>query len=418
MFSLGWGVMIAVLVASFDSQLKWCASVQKAFLERNIKTFILVPNDRRHFVSKEQIRASSASFVSFAGWKECVARSAQADIVGCSLIGPNLRNFFIEVVAASAGSERRPVMLGGWVGLVLERKIAGYLDRFFLDVLAVNCKKDLEDFVSCSGSLGLPTENLILSGLPYLPARLKPTTGDAIKTVLYADQPTVPDKYGHRLYLYSRLIDYARKFPDRRILLKPRHRLDEDTIHRMQHHPEVMLHGHKWPLNFSIDYRPMSDLIPQIDLLLTMSSTASLEACAAGCRVAYIADLGVNERFGNQLFLNSGLLRTFSELEVDQIGTINDYWLSEYSCSTGISASSLIVDRCLHLLKSGERPSLRAMDTSMFRSLGESAKWVGVKDPRHSVSDRILGTFAELPFGRSLKQRVKQMNGKRSASLA
>ena len=83
----------------------------------------------------------------------------------------------------------------------------------------------------------------------------------------------------------------------------------------MRHHPERLLAGDDLPPNVRFDYTPIAEALPTTDLLLTMSSTACLEALDHGCRVGLILDLGVHERYGNHVFLDSGLLRTFSQLE-------------------------------------------------------------------------------------------------------
>jgi hypothetical protein len=131
---------------------------------------------------------------------------------------------------------------------------------------------------------------------------------------------------------------YADAHPDRQVVLKPRHRMGEDTFHRMRFHPEVLLASLKMPPNFSIDYTPVSDRLASLDLMLTISSTAALEAVGAGVRIAFIADLDVREQLGNHIFLGSGLLRTFDQLEKDQIGVPNKAWIEDYFFdTTGLS---------------------------------------------------------------------------------
>jgi hypothetical protein len=96
---------------------------------------------------------------------------------------------------------------------------------------------------------------------------------------------------------------YAQAHPDRQVVLKPRHRIGEDTFHRMRFHPEVLLSGVRKPANFSIDYTPISERLTNLDLMVTISSTAALEAVGAGVRTAFVADLDVREQLGNHIFL-------------------------------------------------------------------------------------------------------------------
>ena len=189
-----------------------------------------------------------------------------------------------------------------------------------------------------------------------------------IQRILYADQPTVPARAAERAYIYRQLVDYALDHPDREVLLKPRHRLGEDTFHRMRHHPANVLSGVDLPANFRIDYTSIQDQLATTDLLITMSSTASLEALDRGCRVALVLDLGIHERHGNQVFLNSGLLRTFSQIRRDDIGIADPHWLGSYFPGLGRSSSEIIADRINQLLLSGERPAASVWETEYFRS--------------------------------------------------
>jgi hypothetical protein len=171
------------------------------------------------------------------------------------------------------------------------------------------------------------------------------------------------------------LIDYALAHPDREVVLKPRHRIGEDTYHRMRHHPETLLAGTEFPANFSIDYTPISEQLPTVDLLITVSSTACLEALDHGSRVALVLDLGVHERYGNHVFLDSGLLRTWQQMIADDIGEPEPDWLDSFffrgpAANVGSGHSTqTIVDRVEKLLASGERPSRAVWGAEYFRSI-------------------------------------------------
>ena len=68
--------------------------------------------------------------------------------------------------------------------------------------------------------------------------------------------------------------------------------------------------------------------------MLTVSSTAALEAVGAGVRTAFIAELDVREQLGNHIFLGSGLLRTFDQLEIDDVGVPARSWIEDYFFDT------------------------------------------------------------------------------------
>ena len=358
----------ALLIAAFDSQLKWCAGIRNELASRGFSCRAVVP-DVRSALSTQQIRDAGFDDVADLTWEELVEEALTCDVVICSLAGPTTQKLTAELSRRVVESGRPgPVVVSGWVGIIIEKITAGYLDRCGTDIVAVNSAHDLKHFREAGTRLSVPTDNLILSGLPFLSSSPHAVRGGAIGTVLFADQPTVPAAEVERHYVYSKLIEYARAHPDREVLLKPRHRLDEDTFHRMRHHPEDVLAGTPFPPNFHIDYTPIDEMLPKVDLLLTMSSTACLEAIDHGCRVGLILDLGVHERYGNQVFLDSGLLRTFEQLEADEIGEPEAEWRDSYFGGRDRPANQIIVDRIESLLASGERPSGAVWASAYFRS--------------------------------------------------
>jgi hypothetical protein len=363
----------AVLVAAFDSQLKWAATIQRALEAQDFDCQVIVPNDVRHAISDAQLAdygGSSDHQIEYMPWADIVQRSFDADVVVLAVLGPQVSAFVHDLHDAALASGRRPpITVSGWVGVIIERIVSGYLHRYATDVVAVNSLSDLRTFREVAGSLQLPTDNLLLSGLPLLKGeRTAPHPDRPVRTVLFADQPTVPSSREDRLYVYKRLIDYARAHPERTVVLKPRHRIGEDTIHKMKFHPEVLLDGVDRPDNFTIDYTPISERLVELDLMLTVSSTAALEAVGAGVPTGFVTDLGVREQLGNHIFLDSGLLRTFEQLEQDDIGTPEPAWIDDFFFSDGKrTPAEQIADR-VHELTEAPRETPAIWQTPYFLS--------------------------------------------------
>ena len=366
-------VRTALLVAAFDSQLKWCAGIRDELQRRGFSSRVVVP-DTRSALSPQQVRDAGFAQVDRLPWDELVDACLSSDVVVSSLAGPSTHRLSRAVATAleASGTGREPgpgpVLVSGWVGIIIEKITAGYLDRSGTDVVAVNSTGDLEHFVSTGSTLGIPTDNLVLSGLPFLSADPLPARGGPVSTVLYADQPTVPASAAERSYVYRRLVEHARLHPDREVLLKPRHRPGEDTFHRMSHHPVDLLPAGELPANFRIVHTPITDLLPRVDLLVTMSSTACLEALDHGTRVALVLDLGVHERHGNHVFVDSGLLRTFDQIDTGDLGEPSRRFVESWFGRRHSPAPVVIADRVESLLASGHRPARDVWRSAYFRS--------------------------------------------------
>ncbi len=401
----------ALLVAAFDSQLKWVAGIRDELVGRGFSCAVVVP-DVRSALSTGQIAAAGFDAVESITWPQLIERAVASDVVVCGLSGPFTLRFTVDLAARVGADGSSPVVVTGWVGVIIEKITAGYLDRAGSDVVAVNCVDDLEHFVTVAQQLELEPHNLLLSGLPILGSSAAPAPGGPIRRVLFADQPTVPQPAAERLYLYQRLIDYAYAHPEREVLLKPRHRLDEDTFHTMKHHPEDLLAGVAQPPNFRIDYTPISEILPEVDLLLTVSSTACLEAVGSGCRVGLVLDLGVHERYGNHVFLGSGLLRTFDQLVADEVGTPERSWLGSYFFDRPGTATEQIADRVEKLLSSGERPSRRVWDSAYFTSTARYLRGTPLPGSRRAPSRLAVVRDLVPPVvwrrARRIRRRLKQ----------
>jgi len=360
----------ALFIASFDSQLKWCRNVRQEFERRGFICRTIVPGVRSA-LSEAQVEAAGFESVERKSWDDTVSLALSHDVVVSSLSGPMTRKLTFELSVSDLPGPR-PLLVSGWVGIIIEKLTAGYLDRHGCDVVAVNSKEDLARFHDAAATLDLPTENLLLTGLPFLPATLAPQKTAPIHRVLFADQPTVPENREERLFLYNAMIRYAQQHPDRDVILKPRHRPDEDTFHKMKFAPETLLQGQAVPTNFRIDYTPISEMVNDIDLMVTMSSTASLEALAVGARVAYPLDLGVHEKYGNHVFEKTGLLRTFEQIMADEIGAPAAGFIESYFFTKPAASFEMIVDRCENLLERGEHPHAQAWSTNFFRAARDS----------------------------------------------
>jgi hypothetical protein len=338
--------MRVLLVAGFDSGLKYVGRLAEAIAALGAEPDIRIPTTVvPHLLGSAQVVAATGRPVRYEPWDAIVRAAVDSDVVVPVFEGPTVERFVREV--HEAAGPRMPVVGTGYVGMVLYDIVGGYLSRSLADVLAVNSRTDLAEFDRAARGLGLPSGNLLLAGLALLPAAPEPLRTGPVRTLLFADQPTVPRRAADRAYLWDRLLAYAELHPDRRVLLRPRHRPGEDTFHRMDHSPDAWAATRRLPANLVIEHAPIDLLIPASDLLVTVSSTAALEAIAAGTRVAFAAEW-VNDAALNPRLLPSGLLRRFDDIDADRIGTPAPEWLDDvFPASEGPSAAERFAARLL-----------------------------------------------------------------------
>lgn len=351
--------MRLLVVCGFDSQLKWGRAVSTEFAANGWQITYFVPNLRDNQLSNAQIEAADLNgrfeqgdFLSVI--TDC--RVFEYDAVVVALLGNQIERFIFALYekAARLPFRKRPVTIAGYVGIVIDSNIGGFMYRRLADIVCTNSSADADLFKRVALASGLSSANILHTGLallrqPFTP--LKQWTHP--RTVLFAAQPTVPGPEIERLYLLHRFIEYAHRFPDRKVIFKPRHRLGEDTIHKEKFHYETLLEKYyikeAIPHNFVFSYDAITELLPVVDLCVSVSSTAVIEAYANGIPFAVLSDLGVKEGYGTAFFVNSGALTTFDNLLADKFGALDPAWIAQNIASPE-KPSAAIYERVLQIL--------------------------------------------------------------------
>ncbi len=345
----------AVLIVPFDSALKLGERIADACERIGVDARLIAPTTViAHGLTAELVSATTQRTVEYLEWNAVVRAARAADVVVPLLRGPHVEKLFRQLHDEPSPAPF-PVLGAGYVGMVLNDETRGYLFRSLADVIAVNSRTDLAVFTTTATALGLPTENLVLTGQPLLPA-LDPhrRTGE-VRRILLADQPSVPEASIERVILYERMARYARAHPDREVVIRPRMRRTDRSFHRMGYSPEDFLSHTDLPSNLVIDFTPLVAQLPSTDLVVSLSSTAILEALSTGRRAAFISDF-YGETYLNHKFGSSGLLRTTEQLIADDIGTPHPDWLSDVFPSGGHDPADLFARAMVDLIDAPERP--------------------------------------------------------------
>ncbi|MGW1728471.1 DUF6716 putative glycosyltransferase [Streptomyces sp. NPDC002306] len=249
------------------------------------------------------------------------------DVLVIALVGGGVQAMLHGLRHVWADRANRPVVVTGYVGVVYEKLADGLLLRHGADLVLANSRQDADRFRGVYEGVGADASAVTEVALPFLGGA--PYTGEHDPyTVVFAAQPSVPASRRERTYLLERLIRHARKHPEREVLLKLRSKPGEHTTHIEELPYQKLVQRADPPSNFRLVYGHMGEVLDRTDLLVTISSTAALEALHRRIPTVVLTDLGVREVLGNHHFVGSGCLASWDQLDAGHRPTPDEEWVA------------------------------------------------------------------------------------------
>jgi hypothetical protein len=240
---------------------------------------------------------------------------ADLDGLVLGLDGRRTREIQLSLRSQWRDRERRPLLISAYPGILFRHQLEGMMDRSGMDLLCLNSEPDAQLYREACAALGLNSDHALVTGLPILWPLQQRHELPAGASIVFFEQPSVPNNPIQRRYLCQRLAALAEAWPDHPVIFKPRTSGVEATLHR--HHGEMASRIAQLKLqhpNLGISYKPSLKLLKTCGCAITVSSTAALEAMALGVSTRIVADLGVNETLGNHYFVGSGALADFDAI--------------------------------------------------------------------------------------------------------
>ena len=163
------------------------------------------------------------------------------------------------------------------------------------------------------------------------------------------------------------------------------------TVHAEKHHYETLFRQSRVqkPYNMHFYYGPMSEDLLNADLLLTLSSTAAVEAIASDVPVGIISDFGMWENYGVAHFCGSGMLGSIGSLVAGNVRKPHREWLDLH----GFDEQSNRVEAFL-------------MIDNLIRRQRELGHALPVTEPFY-IAKNLPYEFSEFARPEALKQRQK-----------
>ena len=321
--------MKVLVVAESDAYLKWAAWLLERAPDGWERELVVL----RSPIAPSPVQAEAAleataydgATVPVVGIAGLRRRLRQVDAVVLACTGPSIAA--ISLLALPRRRTVRPVVVAGLPGVglpVAERAIRSRRD---VDVFVAHSRREVEAYRSGFAAAHSPTV-VALAGLPFLDVEPASRAVDGDDRVVFAAQPSVPADRGHRIDLLRRLAALGRPAP----IVKLRASGGEATTH---HEPwpypslwaELVGAGGVEPDAVEFVHGSLAAVLERARCLVTVSSTAVLEAMARNVPVLIVDDLGVDDHLLNAVFAGSDVFGPLDTAGIGRAGRPNARWL-------------------------------------------------------------------------------------------
>ena len=311
-------------IADTDSYLKWSTTTLETLPSSWESRQLLIQNPV--MPSATQIQAASGrpvEIVSHATLRRRI-RLERPDVVLLACTGP---------VVATLTAQRvfwrrtRPVLVTGLPGISVPATSPAVISRVASDLFLLHSKREVAEF-SEIGALLAPRLAFGLARVPFLPASRPEHVRDAQlgPNLVFAAQAKVPRERADRERILLALADAGSA------VVKLRAWSEEQQTHReIWSYPEIMndlVARCRLPAD-AVGFvgGSIQDALRRSRGLVTVSSTAALEAMAMNRPTLIISDFGVSAEMINLVFEGSGCLGTLDDLRSGLLFQPHPHWL-------------------------------------------------------------------------------------------
>lgn len=328
-----------VAVADSDSYLKLACTTLAALGPSWERRVVLVRTPIEP--TAEQITAATAG-TCFAGRPVPVLSIAaltyaglDADVVFAAATGPVVSELFSKLLRTGDKAARPAALISALPGLAYPATAKGWAYRRSADAFIVHSLTEAREFTRIATQETGHRPEILVSRFPFLQSAGIPQQHPGkIDTVVFAAQAKVPVQRTERLRILLALEAVARLNPGLRVIVKLRAQAGEPQTHAEAHPYDALwqelvsdptfVHG-----NVEFMTGAMAPVLAPGSALLTVSSTAALEAVDRGLRVLVLTDFGLNDEMLNSVFHGSGVLGTLGDLAQLGFRFPDRAWLGE-----------------------------------------------------------------------------------------
>ena len=343
-------------VADSDSYLKWSAATLAAMPAGWTRRQVVVRSPITP--STAQMRAATGGDVEVLGLARLLGliERHRPDVLLIGGTGPTVRTIAGQRRLRTA--RQRPVLVTGLPGISLPATAKAVEFRRGCDLLVVHSRRERRAFAELVDQLDSDLA-VGLARLPFLPpAGTGAGRGLGDGDVVFAAQARVPPERGQRRAVLEAL---ARIEPAGSAVVKLRASAGEEQTHR-EAFPlqllweELVAEGRVEPDTVRFVTGSMTEALASARACVTVSSTAVLEAMAAGSSVLVLDDFGVSPEMINVVFEHSDCQGSLDDLVAGRFRRPADAWLTDNYFHA--ETDSDWIDQIIRLLRARDKHGL------------------------------------------------------------
>ena len=241
---------------------------------------------------------------------------------------------FFQILQNSEFPLGRPLIATIYPGILFRHHYDGFSARMPADLVILNSSKDRQCFDSLRGTYGDFLDNSFnLGPVTVLGSETFEFNRDR-NLVIFFDQPSVPKTREEKFHIFEELSRLSVQHPNLEFCVKLRVSPKDATLHKggqgtlayLNEFNRKLPPGRR-PLKL-VDGSPRA-LIARSKLVLSVSSTALVEAIACGCPAMAIADFGIDEDYGVSYFVGSGISGLLENLDLADPPGVAVSWMAE-----------------------------------------------------------------------------------------
>lgn len=255
-------------------------------------------------------------------------RTRRPDVVLVAATGPAAEL----VLRALPGLEHRPVVVTGLPGMSVPATELALRYRSASDLFVVHSHRERDEFAEIADRLGVPVR-CVVSRLPFLvgSAGEHPAPDAApVGRVVFAPQAKFPEEVEDRRAVLRSLGRLALAQPGTDVVLKLRGLAGQAQTHHEAWPMDVLrerMLAEPGVERVRVATGPLEDYLGPGSVLVTISSTAVLEAFALGRRALVLSDFGLGDANLTGVYVGSGVVGTLDDLEHGRFAHADDAWL-------------------------------------------------------------------------------------------